>query len=181
MEIRTRNTKHRQHHAQKKTGQQSTKHYTNSRSSNAKPTKTRDDIRYTGRASSSCSTTTIRHVTLGSHPVLVYKWGKELDVQHHASKILLNLHKQGANSWYFGPISYLVSAGRTVSNLYIFLFALHKTKGTRRLYTFIRRVKQRFITVERKSQEEGVTSWLNTVVLVEWVDFFIFQMYDWVV
>jgi hypothetical protein len=37
------------------------------------------------------------------------------------------------------------------------------------------------ITVERKSQEEGVTSWLKTDMLLEGVDFFIFQIYDWVV
>ena len=58
------------------------------------PLKAGDDIRYTGRVNSSCSTSTTRHVTLGSHPVLVYEWGKELEVQHHACKILLNLHKQ---------------------------------------------------------------------------------------
>ena len=109
------------------------------------PLKTGDDNRYIGRASSSCSTTTIRHVTLGSHAVLVYEWGKELEVQHHACKILLNLHKQGVNSWYFGPISYWVCAGRCVSNFCIFLFALHKTKGIRRLYASSRRVKPRFI------------------------------------
>ena len=52
---------------------------------------------------------------------------------------------EGVNSWYFGSISYWVSAGRSVSNLCIFLFALHKTKGIRRLYASSRRVKQRFI------------------------------------
>ena len=37
------------------------------------PLKAGDDIRYTGRVNSSCSTSTTRHVTLGSHPVLVYE------------------------------------------------------------------------------------------------------------
>jgi hypothetical protein len=36
------------------------------------PLKSRDDIRCTGRVSSSCSTSTTRHVTLGTHPVLVH-------------------------------------------------------------------------------------------------------------
>ena len=63
------------------------------------PLKTGDDIRCTGRVSSSCSTSTTRHVTLGTHPVLVHDWGKDPEVQRHACKMLLNLHKNKLMFW----------------------------------------------------------------------------------
>ena len=60
---------------------------------------------------------------------------------------------KGAKSWYSGPISYWVSAGLSVSNVFLFLFALHKTMDNRRLHTHSRRVKQRSICASLCRQE----------------------------